>query len=61
MIKKKKPRSVLRASVLSRVLGRASIQVDLEGLLLAWRIADTVSSLEQTAALLLHQLIALLL
>lgn len=49
------------ASVLSRVLGWASVQVDFEGLFLARRVADAVSGLQQPAALLLHQLVALVL
>lgn len=48
-------------SVLPRVFGRASVQVDLEGLFLARGVADAVSSFEQTAALFLHQLITLVL
>lgn len=52
---------MLCASVLAQVLRRASVQVNLEGFLLAWRVADAVSSLKETATLFLHQLIALIL
>lgn len=47
-------------SVLPWVLGRTPIQVDLESFLLAWGVADAVSSFEQAAALLLHQFISLI-
>ncbi|PWA17154.1 hypothetical protein CCH79_00010386 [Gambusia affinis] len=55
------PEWFVRGSVLPRVPHGAAVQVDLEGLLFAWRVADAVSRLQQAAAFLLHQLVALVL
>ena len=50
-----------QASVQARVLGKAPVQVDLEGLLFAGRVADPVARLQQAAALSLQQLAPLVL
>ena len=50
-----------QASVQARVLGGTPVQVDLEGLLFAGRVADPVARLQQTAALSLQQLAPLVL